>query len=323
MTMDSNLSAGSPPAFRTRGVVLTPQDLTLADWPERAARAGLTTIALHPTPREVAPFVRSEAGEAFLADCRRWGIAVEYELHALSDLLPRVLFDKEPSLFRMDEDGRRVPEGNLCPHSEPAVEIVCRNAVALCRVLRPTTGRYFLWGDDAVRWCHCPQCRGLSDSEQALIIANRLLGALRREEPDAQVAHLAYHHTLPAPRQVKPESGVFLEYAPIHRRRDIPHTLQDAPDNFAALEANLAIFERQSAQVLEYWLDVSLFSRWQRPAVRLPWSGPVFTSDLAAYGEHGIRHITSFAVYLDADYVARYGEPPLREYGAGLAGWQP
>ena len=33
--------------FATRGVVLVPSDLSLADWPERAKEAGLTTIALH------------------------------------------------------------------------------------------------------------------------------------------------------------------------------------------------------------------------------------------------------------------------------------
>ncbi len=261
-----------------------------------------------------------------MADCRRWNIAVEYELHALDDLLPRALFSKDRSLFRRDEKGQRVLEGNLCLHSEPALEIVCQNALEWSRVLRPTTGRYFLWGDDGAPWCRCPKCRELSDSEQALVLANHLLKALRREDASAQVAHLAYHNTLPAPRQVKPEPGVFLEYAPIHRRWDIPYSEQNAPDaadSLAALDANLAVFDHKSAQVLEYWLDVSLFSGWKRPAVRLPWSEAVFTSDLDTYGERGVRHITSFAVYVDADYVTRYGEPPLQEYGTHLADWQP
>ena len=32
------------PFFVTRGVVITAEDLTLADWPERAKAAGLTTL---------------------------------------------------------------------------------------------------------------------------------------------------------------------------------------------------------------------------------------------------------------------------------------
>jgi hypothetical protein len=35
------------PFFLTRGVVITTEDLTLADWPERAVAAGLTTVGLH------------------------------------------------------------------------------------------------------------------------------------------------------------------------------------------------------------------------------------------------------------------------------------
>jgi hypothetical protein len=36
-----------PPALVTRGVVLLPEDLTLADWPERAKHAGLSAIGIH------------------------------------------------------------------------------------------------------------------------------------------------------------------------------------------------------------------------------------------------------------------------------------
>jgi hypothetical protein len=112
-----------------------------------------------------------------------------------------------------------------------------------------------------------------------------------------------------------------LEYAPIHRRYDIPYSQQNAPgdaDGLAALDANLRVFSAHDAQVLEYWLDASLFSGWKRPAVRLPWNGSVFVSDVETYRSRSVEHITSFVVYLDEEYVARYGEPPLDEYGAAL-----
>ena len=182
-------SAGEP-FFRTRGVVLTAEDLSLADWPRRAKAAGLTTIALHAprSPRRLADFIRSKPGRNFLATCRRLGLAVEYELHAMQDLLPREYFDRAPRLFRMDEQGRRVRESNLCVHSAPAMQIVADNAVALAQTLRPTTGRYFYWGDDARPWCRCPDCAALSDSDQALLVENRMLEALRKLDPSAQVA---------------------------------------------------------------------------------------------------------------------------------------
>ncbi|AMV36240.1 DUF4838 domain-containing protein [Planctomyces sp. SH-PL62] len=312
----------------TRGVVLVPEDLTLGDWPERAARAGLTTIGIHhPTsPRAVVDWIQADAGRRFLEACKRLGLEVEYELHAMGELLPRSLFDRSPEFFRMDASGRRNPDSNCCPSSPEALELIAGNAVAISRTLKPTTGRYFLWGDDGLPWCACPTCRELSPSDQALLVENRVIRALREIDARAALAHLAYTDTLPPPKSVKPEPGVFLEYAPIRRRYDAPYAEQadpSQPDGLHLLDANLQVFPAETAQVLEYWLDVSLFSKWKRPAVKLPWRRDVLEADVATYGSRGIRHVTSFAVYVDAEYRRRYGEPEfLDEYGAVLAAYR-
>lgn len=312
------------PFFLTRGVVLTTPDLSTLDWPGRAARAGLTTIGTHVTPGEVSRFVQSDKGREFLAQCRERGINVEHELHAMSDLLPRELFGKDPSMYRMNEQGQRSPDYNCCVHSPRAVEIVCENVVKYAELLRPTTGRYFYWIDDGKPMCRCPRCRVYSDSEQALILENEMLRALREIDSRASLAHLAYARTMEAPMQVKPEPGIFLEFAPIGRTWSEPISHREAKEGLHGryldwLDANLSVFGRGTAQVLEYWLDVSLFSSWKRDAKKkLPWRRDVFLQDLAAYAERGIRHITSFAVYVDDDYVRQYGEPPLDEYGEGL-----
>ena len=314
--------AAPEPRFATRGVVLIPEDLTLRDWPERAKASGLTTVALHHgrSVFEVIKFITSDAGQEFLARSRRLGLEVEYELHAMSELLPRWMFEEDKSLFRMNEKGERVPDWNLCVHSARALEVASENAVAIARLLRPTTSRYFYWGDDGRPGCRCGKCRELSDSEQALLLENHMAKALRRHDPRAQLAHLAYSTTLAAPRQVKPEPGVFLEYAPIARRYDIPYAEQmEGRDGLANLDANLRVFPAATAQILEYWLDVSRFSHWKRPAVKLPWNRDVFLADLRAYGARGIRHVTSFACYIDAEYIRQHGEPrAISEYGTGL-----
>src|SRR6516162_11657833 len=82
-------------ALLTRGVVLVPEDLTLDDWPERAKAAGLTTIGIHHqnSPRAVIDWIRTDAGQWFLGACGRLGLEVEYELHAMKELLPRRLFE--------------------------------------------------------------------------------------------------------------------------------------------------------------------------------------------------------------------------------------
>ena len=64
-------------------------------------------------------------------------------------------------------------------------------------------------------------------------------------------------------------------------------------------------------------MDASRFSGWTRPARRLPFVDEFFRADVAAYHARGIHDIASFAVWLDADYVARHGPPPIPEFGAG------
>jgi hypothetical protein len=320
------VSSADAPFFLTRGVVLVPDDLTLHDWPARAKEAGLTTIALHPFPGRVRTFVESAGGQEFLAQCRQLGLQVEYELHAMAELLPRDLFKKAPDLFRMNEKGDRSSDANLCVHSDRALSIAAENAVGFARTLRPDTGRYFFWGDDGKPWCRCPRCASLSDCDQATVLENHLLAALRRDNPKAQLAHLAYHSTLWPPKQVKPTPGVFLEYAPIRRNFAVPLAAAGDDTNrrhLDALDANLEVFGRDGAQALEYWLDVSMFSKWKKPAVKLPFNPAAFASDVNTYGSRGVRHVTTFAVYIDADYVARFGPPPLQEYGTTLRHWHP
>lgn len=310
--------------FRTRGVVLVPEDLSLPDWPERASRARLTTIAVHhqSSPAAVARFIASEEGARFLMRCERLELQVEYELHALSELLPRDRFDREPSLFAMNNRGERTPESNLCATSGLALEVVAENTASLARRLRPSTGRHFFWADDAAPWCRCPRCRDLSDSDQALLVTNAIAAALVGDNPRASAAHLAYHNTASPPTNVRPHPAVFLEFAPIHRRYDRPFGEQGASelaDGVDALAANLKVFPRSTAQVLEYWLDASLFSGWRRPVRSVPWRPDIVRRDLTACRSLGVRQVTTFAAWVDASYRARWGEPAfVAEYGAAL-----
>jgi hypothetical protein len=326
--------------FVTRGVVLYPWDLSLADWPERAHKAGITTIGLHAARRldVLADFVKSEQGQRFLKTCRKLGIGVEYEVHAMGTLLSREWFSSpdRQDLFRMDATGRRNPDFNCCPSSPEALALIAEKAVAYARILKPTTGRYFFWPDDAREWCCCPKCKELTGSDQAVLVENAMIAALRKHvDPKAVLSHISYSVMLPPPKTVKPHEGLFLEFAPIARVYD--HPIDDPEVKFDAtppepktqagyldiLDANLEVFPRETAQVLEYWLDVSRLSGWKRPTVKLPWSDAVMKADADAYAKRGIRHVTTFATWIDADYVRQFGEPPLAAYVNGLNGGQP
>jgi hypothetical protein len=288
---DHSGPADASPFFLTRGVVVVLSDLRTLDWPERARRAALTTVSTHIFPHEVASYIQSDDGQRFLADCRRLGVQVEHELHAMSDLVPRALFDKDPAMFPMNEKGDRVRDFNLCVHSPAAVQVACENAQKYTRILRSTTGRYFYWIDDGRPMCRCPKCRGLSDSDQALVLEHHLLKAIRAVDARASLAHLAYSRTLAPPTQIRPKSGIFLEFAPIERRYDVPFRRREARGFggtthgrlLDALDANLAWFGRAGAQALEYWLDLSRFSGWRRENVKpLPWHEEVFVDKYGA-----------------------------------------
>jgi hypothetical protein len=331
------LANPNPPATAgTRGVVLYPFDLTLADWPRRAHKVGINTIGLHAARRldVLRDFITGPEGKRFLMECEKLGIAVEYELHAMGELLSRELYYKDPNLFRMDDRGYRNVDANCCPTNADALEIISNKAVEWAKVFQPTTNRYFYWPDDGAQWCRSEAAREYSASEQALLVENAIIRGLRSHNPKATLAHISYHHTLAAPVKVKPEPGVFLEFAPIQRdyRKSIADreaaTLGTENGNPATnvgywdiLAENLKVFGVESAQILEYWLDVSLFSKWRRPAVKLPWNGEICRQDIAAYRELGIRNITTFATFIDAEYLKLHGDPEeaLDGYGKAFA----
>lgn len=327
-----NTDAAAVSGFDTRSIVLLPSDLVEVDWPRIAHDAGLTTIAVHGGPASVAEFIQGEDGTRFLERATALGLHVEYELHAIRDLLPRTLFDKHPEMFRMNQNGDRVADANCCPASREGLAIICENAVKYAQALRPTTHRYFYWPDDVAPTCNCPKCRGFSDSEQAVIVENAILAALKKSDPQANLSHLAYVGTLSAPQRVPPAPGLFLEFAPIERSWAHPLAETDVigrtgrgrrptthGQTLDLLDGNLEVFPRETAQILEYWLDASLHSNWKRPAVQVPWNAEVLQSDLRTYAKRGIRHFTSFAAWIDGDYVNRFGAPDfVEEYGAAL-----
>lgn len=315
------------PFFEMRGAVLAVEDLETADWPRIAYENGINTLGTHITPNQVLRFWESEKGKQFQEECRRYGIKVEHELHAMKDLLPRELFDMDSTMFRMDESGRRVADFNCCVSSARALDTIAAQALFYAQHLTSTNHRYYFWLDDGAPICQCPECSTLSASEQALIIENRMLTAIRTYDKEAMVAHLAYYSSLKAPEKVKPEEGIFLEFAPFQRRLDKPinDSISEVSDignnavNLTYLKENLKVFPVETAVVLDYWLDVSMASRWKKPAVELPWNGDVFRSDVDTYAAMGIRNVTTFAVYMDSTYFATYPRTDyLKEYGAAI-----
>jgi hypothetical protein len=55
--------------------------------------------------------------------------------------------------------------------------------------------------------------------------------------------------------------------------------------------------------------------------VQLPWNREVFLADVETYRRRGIRHVTTFAAWIDGEYKDRFGNLDfIAEYGKGLSG---
>jgi len=296
-------------------------------WIEDMSRAGLNLLVMH-IPRsteELISYARSDEFARLSEKADRAGIDIEWAPHALGYLLPRDECATHPDWFRMDLLGNRNPDWNLCPSSEQALEVVARNAASLARTLRPTTHRYYMWSDDGRPWCHCPDCASLTQADQNAIVMNTIIRAVRELDPLAMLSGLAYHNTLEPSDSVRFADGVFLEYAPI--QRCFLHPLSDSECSvnrveMAKLDALMKDHpDRGNAQVLEYWLDESLFWRTAgRPdeLPRLPFSLGVLGRDLQLYADLGFRSVVSYAVLLGSRYRQTHGVPPVQEYGEAL-----
>ena len=310
-----------------RGVVVYPSDLTSVGckkWVKMAHDSGINVIGIHSDTRlETLPklkaFIESEEGKVFLTECKKYNIDVEYEQHILMELLPRELFKEHPEFFRVDKSGNRNGDYNMCFTSKKALEVVKENAVNMAKWIKPTSHRYFFWTDDVQLYCHCTKCSHYTPSEQVLLYENAILEALQENNPKATVAHLAYVETVVPPKKVKPLPGVFLEFAPIQRDYSKP---LDA-ELVTHLKNNLEIFSPEKAHILEYWLDVSMFSGWNRDQlVKVPCSKAQCRRDVELYESLGVKSITTFGAWINKSYEEKFGEAYsqkiVREYGEAL-----
>jgi hypothetical protein len=310
--------------FDRRGIVLAPSDLDglTERWLDWMSEGRLNVLGLHSGVEGLVEFVDSPEGSRCLASARSRGIAVEFEIHALGQLLPGSLFAARPDWFRANDDGDRVADANFCVSNDEALGYVAEQAVAVAKRLPSETNLYYLWADDAQPWCRCDMCRELSPSDQNLIAMNAMANALHGYDHNARLAYLAYWNTLTPPTVVRPSAHIFLEYAPI--KRNSAKSLDDPDDAANAEHADnlrrlVKAFDMTDAKVLEYWMDASRYSNWRRPSVKIPFDGDVWRRDATFYASLGFRSATSFGVFIDAEYVERFGTPPVTEYGRMLA----
>lgn len=322
----------SEPYFQLRGICVAWDDVTadpsIIDWLGMMKETGMNTISVFGKDYQSPEYYELKQK---IIDM---GIDFEYEEHGMTWMLPRELFAEHPEYFRMNEKGERVPDYNGCPSSPGALQVVYENVKKMEAKYRPSNHKYYFWLNDGGDKCHCPECEKMNLADQGLLFENAMIKGLREVDPEAMLAHLAYDKTSPAPTCVKPAEGIFLEYAPIDRCHERPLTDStarwvDRPrwcngEYLQMLKDNLAWFGAENAQILEYWLDDSLFSMWTKPQKPVRWSKEVFDADLELYASLGIRNITCYGAWIDDYYVKTYGDISfVKYYGKSLRDYRP
>lgn len=315
--------------FLHRGLLVHPEEYNETLLTELHA-AGLNVLGIHPAGGKKASDTLEEAIRlhAFPAGIKknemahRLGIEVTYEAHALRWLLPGSLFGLVPQWFRMNEKGDRTPDFHMCVSNEEAVFYLENRSEALARQLWTGSHRWSLWPDDVHGMgCRCPECQKLTVSDQALVIANAVQRGVKRVDPNARISFLAYQDTMEVPVKIQPEEGIFLEFAPIWRDHHCP--LDDASSEKNRKEIRnvrqlISFFGKSGAQALDYWMDNSLFSQWQKPPRPFHLETDILKRDAAFYDKIGFESITSFGCFLGEDYRRLYGKPPILAYGQCL-----
>ncbi|MBE6645231.1 MAG: DUF4838 domain-containing protein [Ruminococcaceae bacterium] len=296
-------------------LIIHPEELSRS-WIDRAADAGITVLGIHPKGGKRAPVYIAEMLEtmktqeycALIDYARGRGLEIEYELHAASFLVPRRLFAENPAIFRVNARGERTPELNFCVTSAEAMQIFAQNAAALADALYGSNDNFYFWLDDCRdSACCCEKCRAYTPSEQQMLAVNAMARAVREKKPHARFAYLAYADSMTPPEKVKPEEGVFLEYAPMEKYKNEPASEAHAAEEEKMLPSLLEFFGCDGAKVLEYWYDNSMFSGWEKPPKRLSPDAEAIARDVAFYREKGFEYISSFACFLGEDYEKLYG----------------
>ncbi len=284
---------------------------------ERLKESGLDLIGIHPGGGETAAkqldelleYLKTPEFTAKLAELEANGMEIEYELHALNWLLPESVLNEHEDWKRVDGEGKRTHKYNFCVSADGVLDYVADRSYYLATQLGQKSHRYNIWMDDIKDgYCHCEKCKGLTAADQTMLFCMAVLKGLRRYDPEATQSYLAYFDTLEAPKSIPPQEGIFLEFAPIER------WTQGATHEFDAVPALISYFGADTAKVLEYWVDNSLFSKWKKPPVKCVLDKDGMKRDLKFYRESGFKDMTSFGLYLGQDYTELHGEFSIKEY---------
>ena len=309
-----------------KGIVITPADLKGCDWIEKCRQLGLNTLGIHSgggANHDILAVLGETATPEFRSKAAAANLELEYECHITGSILTEELFKEHPEYFQESFiSGRRVSSGGWCISNPEFRDLLAEKVCELTEKLPSSTHNYYYWSADQIlAWCHCQHCSKYSMSDLNALAMNWIQESICKVDPQAELAYLGYHSALLPPRKVKPNDGLFLEFAPYPRC--YRHAIDDPECEYNrkqwnALQEQLQVFDPAKAQILEYWLDVSYFSDYREPHISPPLKRDILRRDLEAYMKLGIRNFTTFAVYMNGEFLEKEGDESLVLYAETL-----
>lgn len=297
-------------------VIIIYKDFSI-HWLERLKKLNIKNIGLHTLYQYggVAGYLdwlSQDSTKELIKKFEDEGFNIVHELHVIDYLLPRSLFEKDPSLFREDKDGKRNKDWNLCASNKKALKYIENAAFNLAEKLNQRDNHYYLWQDDcAESTCHCKKCRKLSPADQIMVITKYILKGLKRYNKNAKLSYLAYQNSIDGLTK-KPAKDMFLQFAPINRVHNEPITSDNEKNAINRKNLEKLVHKFNEIEILEYYLDASYFCQWKRENV-----GPLnlnennLVKDFVYYKSNKATSLSTFAGFIDNEWIEKFGEKDL------------
>jgi len=172
--------------------------------------------------REQAPEEIAAAAEELAVWQRRnrmgQGVPVRFG-HSFLRVMPAAdYFETHPDYFAL-QDGKRIPNGQLCTTNEDVIEIFADAAISAFDE-DPDLKSFSLSPNDGYNWCHCDACEALDSPEargtergkadRVVTFANEVARRVKERHPDRWLAFYAYAGCVKPPTYADPDDNVLV-----------------------------------------------------------------------------------------------------------------
>ena len=311
--------------MRNAGIILCYQDID-DKWLDILEKMNIKNIGIHTLYQcggvsGLLEWLEEEKTKKLLKDAEIRGFNYTFPIHAVDYLLPRRLFNEHPDYFRVNKDNTRTNDWNFCVSNKEALKYVEESSYELAKKLNQKSNHYEIWADDSLNsYCHCDKCKKYSPADQNLIISSTILKGLKRFNKEAKNSYLAYQDSLDVPN-LKVDKDLFLEFAPIDRNHLVSISSNDDrnnKNNKNILDKLCKVFNKE-VYILEYYLDVSYFCKWNRANAKgLELDEHVLEEDFKFYDKYNVSKLYTFAGFIDNEWINKYGTLDLMKYSNSL-----